>query len=59
MEDDIKSEPEDEFDSAEEGVSGIFEVCKINPAHSRVGRGNIMLRHSVPHFPPSSGGVAC
>ena len=24
---------------------------------NRAGRGKIMLRHSVPHFPPNSGGV--
>ena len=29
-----------------------------NPAH-RVGRGNLVLRLSVPHFPLSSGGIAC
>ena len=29
------------------------------PAHSRVGRGNLVLRHSVAHFPPNSGGIAC
>ena len=27
-------------------------------AHSRVGRGNLTLRSSVPHFPPNSGGIA-
>ena len=27
--------------------------------HSRVGRGNLLLRHSVPHFLPNSGGIAC
>ena len=27
-------------------------------AHSRVGRGNLVLRHSVPHFLPNSGGIA-
>ena len=30
----------------------------LYPAHSRVGRGNLVLKHSVPHFPPSSGGIA-
>ena len=25
----------------------------LYPAHSRVGRGNLLLRHSVPHFSPS------
>ena len=27
--------------------------------HSRAGRGNLMLSHSVPHFPPISEGIAC
>ena len=27
-------------------------------AHSRVGRGNLVLRHSFPHLPPNSGGIA-
>ena len=31
----------------------------LYPAHSRVRRGNVVLRHFVPHFPPSSGGIAC
>ena len=31
----------------------------LYPAHSRVGTGNRVLRHSVPHFPPKSGGIAC
>ena len=29
------------------------------PAHSRVGRGNLVLGHSVPHFTPNLGGIAC
>ena len=29
------------------------------PAHSRVGRGNIVIRYSVPHFPPNFRGIAC
>ena len=32
---------------------------KLYPTHSGVGRGNVVSRHSVPHFPPSSGGIAC
>ena len=28
-------------------------------AHSRVDRGNLVLRYSVPHFLPNSGGIAC
>ena len=31
----------------------------LYPSLSRVGRENLMLRHSTPHFPPSSGGIAC
>ena len=37
----------------------IFFNFMLYPAHSRVGRGNLVLRHSVPHFSPSSGGIAC
>ena len=29
------------------------------PAHSRVGIGNLVLRHSIPPFSPSSGDIAC
>ena len=28
----------------------------LYPTHSRVGRGNLVLRYSVPHFLPNSGG---
>ena len=31
----------------------------LYPAHGSVGRGNLVLRHSVPHFLPNSGGIAC
>ena len=31
----------------------------LYPAHSRVGRGNLELRHSAPHFLSNSGGIAC
>ena len=31
----------------------------LYPSHSRVGKGNLSLRHSVPHFLPNSGGIAC
>ena len=31
----------------------------LYPAHSRVGRGNLVLRHSVPNFSLNSGSVAC
>ena len=31
----------------------------LYPAHSRVGRGNLVLRHSVSHFLPNSGDIAC
>ena len=30
----------------------------LYPAHIRVGRVNIVLRHSVPHFSPNSWGIA-
>ena len=30
----------------------------LYPAHSRVGRENLVLRHLVPHFLPNSGGIA-
>ena len=30
----------------------------LYPAHSRIGRGNLVLRHTVSHFPLSSGGIA-
>ena len=29
----------------------------LYPANGMVGRGNLVLRHSVPHFPPNYGGV--
>ena len=37
---------------------------KLNQLHavltySRVGRGNLVLKHSVPDCPPNSGGIAC
>ena len=31
----------------------------LYPAHSRVDRGYLVLRHYVPHFLPNSGGIAC
>ena len=31
----------------------------LYPAHSRVGRWNLVLRLSVLHFPPNSGDIAC
>ena len=31
----------------------------LYPANSRVGRANVVLKHSDPHFPSSSGGIAC
>ena len=31
----------------------------LNPTHDKVVRGNLVLRHSVPYFPPSSGGIVC
>ena len=29
------------------------------PAYSRVGRGNLVLRHSIPHFPTIFLGIVC
>ena len=42
----------------------LFEFAMIDffymlHALSRVGRGNLVLRHSVPYFPPTYGGIAC
>ena len=35
------------------------KICfTLYPAHSRVGRGNLVLRHSVLHFLTNSGGIA-
>ena len=49
-----------------QGMSLLFQYIHIKkisftlyPAHSRVGRGNLVLRHSVPHCLPDSGGIAC
>ena len=36
-----------------------FISFTLHPAHSRVGRGNLVLRHSVLYCPPNSGGIAC
>ena len=40
-----------------------FKNKKINLLHTvsrrRIGRGDLVLRQTVPHFPPSSGGIAC
>ena len=33
--------------------------CTLYPAHSRVGRGNLVFRHSVLHLLPNSGDIAC
>ena len=35
-----------------------FFIVTAYPAHSRLDSGNIVLRHSVPHF-PSNSGIAC
>ena len=40
-------------------VDFFFISFTLYPAHSRVDWGNLVLRHSVPHFPPNSGGIAC
>ena len=31
----------------------------LYPAYSKVGKGNLVLRHSALHFLPNSGGIAC
>ena len=39
-----------------------FNMSLINQLHAvwcSVGRGNLVLRHSVSHFPSSSGGITC
>ena len=36
-----------------------YLILTLYPAHSKVGKGNLVLRHSVPHVPPHSGGIAC
>ena len=33
-----------------------YKSFMLYPADSRVGRGNLVLRHSTPHFLPNSGG---
>ena len=44
-------------------ISGMISKKNINftlyPTHRRVSRGNLVLIHSVPHFPPNSRGIAC
>ena len=48
-------------------ADGIKAACKyfikisftLYPAHSRVGIGNLVLRRSVTHLLPNSGGIAC
>ena len=34
----------------------IFFSVTQYPAHSRLGTGHVVLRHSIPHFPPNFGG---
>ena len=36
-----------------------FFSFTLYPAHSRERRGNLVLRHFVPHFPPNSGDINC
>ena len=36
-----------------------LSASRYIPTHSRVGRGNLVLRHSVFYFLPNSGGIAC
>ena len=35
----------------------IVYIYTVSHAHSTVGRGNLVLGHSVPDFPPNSGGI--
>ena len=37
----------------------VFVTFTLYPAYSRVDRGKLVLRHSVPHLPPNSGSIAC
>ena len=39
-------------------ISSFFSASRCIP-HTRVGRGNLVLRHSVSHFPMVSGGIVC
>ena len=41
------------------GIIILFFRFTLYPAHSRVGRENLVLSHSVPHFLPNSGSIAC
>ena len=48
-----------EWKSACNAGSFIYVSFTLYSAHSRVGRGNLVVRHSVSHFLPNSGGIAC
>ena len=37
----------------------IYYFFTLFPAHSWVVRGNLVLRHTVTHYPPNSAGIAC
>ena len=42
-----------------DGVRVLLISYMLYPAHRRVGRGNLVLIHYVPHIQPNSGGIAC
>ena len=44
--------------SSSSSIYSIFFSFTLYPANSRVGWGNLVLRHSVPHFLPNSRGIA-
>ena len=45
--------------SVKQFMNIFFYTFTLYPAHSNVGRGNLVLRHFVPHLLPNSGGIAC
>ena len=40
-------------------IHNLINNISFTASHSRVGRGNLVLRHSVPHCLSNSGGIAC
>ena len=41
------------------GFGVFFHSCTLYPVHNRVGKDNLVFKHSVLHFPPNSGSTAC
>ena len=39
-------------------LMSVFFSFTLHPAHSKVGRGSLLLRYYVPHFPPILGNIA-